>query len=126
MAPWVRQSQSRGRKERKSIFEATAELTAACDRGNVPDIGTVDWEVETENMEGRAHSRTCKAHNKRSVDTPLSFYQQQDLQEDSDWRLFYLMIWVEWGMPAATGEKSGDEVRIVPFSHSTGAWKAVS
>jgi hypothetical protein len=58
MAPEVRQSQSRGRKERKSIFEATAELTAAFDRGNVPDIGTADWGGETENIEGRAQSRT--------------------------------------------------------------------
>jgi len=60
MAPGVRQSQSRGRKERKSILEATAELiTVFDDRGKVPDIGTVDWEVGTEKMEGRAHSRTC-------------------------------------------------------------------
>lgn len=44
--------------ERKSIFEATAELTAAFDKGNVPDIGTADWEAETENIEGRAHNRT--------------------------------------------------------------------
>jgi hypothetical protein len=49
--------------ERKSILEATAELTfiAVLDRGNEPDIGTADLEVaETENMEGSAQSRTCE------------------------------------------------------------------
>jgi hypothetical protein len=49
--------------DRKSILEATAELTftAVFDRGNEPDIGAADLEVaETENMEGRAQSRTCE------------------------------------------------------------------
>jgi hypothetical protein len=67
MVLWVRQSQSRGTNERKSILEATAELTftAAFDRGKGLDIGTADWEdVDIENMEGSAQSRTYERHNK--------------------------------------------------------------
>jgi hypothetical protein len=47
--------------ERKSILEATAELTftAVLDRGYDPDMRTADLEVaETENIEGSAQSRT--------------------------------------------------------------------
>jgi hypothetical protein len=47
--------------ERKSILEATAELTftGVLDRGYEPDMRTADLEVaETENIEGSAQSRT--------------------------------------------------------------------
>jgi hypothetical protein len=51
--------------ERKSILEATAELTfiAVLDRGYDPDMRTADLEVaETENIEGSAQSRTCEKY----------------------------------------------------------------
>jgi hypothetical protein len=83
IVPGERQSESRGRNERKSILEATAELTLAAvfDRGNEPDMGTADWEVvETENMEGSAQSRTCGVNNKRSVDMQFRFQERRDSQ----------------------------------------------
>src|SRR5487761_1062918 len=70
----LRQSQSRGTNERKSILEATAELTftTAFERGKGPDIGIADWEdVDTENIEGSAHSKTCERHNKICSSGPM-------------------------------------------------------